>query len=82
MRDFVESNSPEVGFRESYASLCHLCCDLLTRYETKRIVHEHAINETQQAISRKIEHLSALRTLIAAGADSGSGLIKEPQPVA
>lgn len=74
LRDYVKKQWPEAEFEDSYANLCHLCGDLLTRYETKRLIHQGAQDAAREVIDANIERLARLRDKLSAngrGAEAG-----------
>jgi hypothetical protein len=66
LRDYVKRHMPAAQFQDSYANLCHLCGDLLTRYETKRLLHHVAEEAARQVIEENIDRLTSLRDRLSA----------------
>jgi hypothetical protein len=39
---FIKKKAPKIKFRRQYVSICHLCCELLSRSDCREVLHEHA----------------------------------------
>jgi len=60
LRDYVrEQGKVECG--KGYANLCHLCAELLSGPETKRLLHAGAQEEVRRVIDQKMATLIALK---------------------
>jgi hypothetical protein len=39
--DFVEEKEPEISFKDSYVSICHICNEVLTRPDVRKALRKH-----------------------------------------
>jgi hypothetical protein len=62
VRDAILEKSPHIAFEPSYASLCHLCGDMLARFETRREIHAHANAGVKRALDDLIVRLEQTRS--------------------
>ena len=57
IRDAITEKSPGIQFQQHYANVCHLCGDMLTRYEVRRAIHASADLGVHKALDGLIEKL-------------------------
>ncbi len=59
--EFVKAINPSICFARRYVSKCHLCNEILTREDVRRVLHEH-IHEVINRVSLHRDFLETVRS--------------------